>query len=564
MAKRFATMFFIMIGVVVFLLSAFLMVLFLAPGVQIFGIKYISVNTHGVNTGKVRIVDKFQELYGTSAFSGSVVINSDEVPVIVEFSESGQDYYYQYYDNYSGITNSTFDDPSISIVRDANGNAILTVNSFETFVFQNANSTRYLKLYVPLANISVNDGAGKQQYIYGSADPGASLRYTKNLTINSENAEISFYKNDASRAPAFNNVSIKTTGNIHYNNVHIKAMNFKFETDDTILVSSSLYTIVDAQSYDLNSTNGKVICQRELSGNLTATTKNGNIEVNRCKNLTINTELGDVVSCYDNRGIEIRGIVDIKTNAGSISISSIAGTGQNKIETGSGSVEIDKILNGTITTHRGAVALKSVNNITISTNMGNISVEEVLDSIDVSTKRGKIEIGAESMTVANVKASSTLGKVSVIDASGTVYIDTVSSDINFVNKNSQNIQIYAGGKLNAQNLKGIVSISAAETANLEFDTISNDTKVLLKESCSYVKIEATSVSRNELNYFVYGNPASIYESNNTGYATFSLFDSEKYLYNENVGKIKFEVIGDTKTGATTAVVDIYFDSSTDY
>ena len=148
MAKRFATMFFIMIGVVVFLLSAFLLVLFLAPGMPVFGIKYITINTHGVNTGKVRIIDTFQRKYGNTTFSGSIVVNSQEVPVIVEFAASGQDYFYQYYDNYSGITTSTIQDPSIEITRDAQGNAVFNVSSYETYVFQNANSSRYIKLFI--------------------------------------------------------------------------------------------------------------------------------------------------------------------------------------------------------------------------------------------------------------------------------------------------------------------------------------------------------------------------------------------------------------------------------
>ena len=564
MAKRFATMFFIMIGVVVFLLSAYILVLFLAPGASVFGIKYIMVNTHAVNTGKVRITETFRQKYGDTNFSGSIIVNSSEVPVIVEFTESGYEYYYQYYDNYSGITKSSIQDPSIVVERDNDGNAVFTVKSYESFIFQNGNSQRFIKLFIPLANISVSDYAGKQQFIYGDADPGAEGKYSTDLIINSVKADVQFYKSDADRAPAFDLLKIKTTGNVIYNGTHVKAMTFEFETNKTIKVSSSRVNIVDAKNYTLVSTSGRILAERELSGNLSAETKNGNIIINKCANLKVRTDLGDIVSCFKERGIQISGVVDIVTNAGSVEIDSILGTGQNNIKTGSGSVVIRKINNGTIATHRGSVTIKSVNNVVISTNMGSVDIEEALTSVDVTTKRGKIQLGAEGMVLNSPKANSYLGDVSIIDASGTVFISTIESDINFVNKNSDNIEINAGGKLTAKNLKGLITMTLSGESYLEFSNISNATKLLLNDSCKFVKIDALSVVRSKLNYMIVGKPASIYESNNAGYATYSLIDSKNYLTNDNKSGILFEVIGISAEGNASAKVDVYFNKSNEY
>jgi len=564
MAKRFATMFFIMIGVVIFLISTFLLVLFLAPGMPIFGLKYILVNTHAVNTGKVKIVDVFQAKYNSSNFSGSIIVNSEEVPVHVEFTAAGRDYYYQYFDNFSGITNSSIIDPSIEILRDENGNAVFNVNSYDTFVFQNGNSLRYIKLFIPLANISVTDVAGKQQYIYGDADPGASLKYTTDLTINADNASVYFYSNDKDRAAAFNKVAIKTTGNIFYNNTHVKALEYVYETNQSIKISSSLVANVDARSYTLTSHAGRIIAERELAGDLSATTTTGDVLVNKCVNLKVRSELGDVVPCYNNRGIQVSGVVDIESKAGSVEIDTVSGLGENKINLGSGSVKIKKINNGHISTHRGAIEIKSVNNLIITSNVGNVFVEEALTAVDVNTVRGKIVLGAEGMVLNAPKAVSTLGKVSVVDASGSVYISTVSGDVEFVNKNSDNIQIYAGGKLNATNLKGIVDISAAETAYLSFVNILNETTITAKQSCTYIKIEALNTARTSIDYLCVGNPVSIFEANNTGYATYSLYDSQKYLVNENSSAAEFRVIGDSANGESNATVDIYFNRNTEF
>lgn len=561
MAKRFATMFFIMIGVVIFLLSAFLLVLFLAPGVSVFGIKYISINTHGVNTGKIKITSTFNQKYGNTNFSGTVIINSSEVPVYVDFAEAGRDYYYEYYDNYSGITKSTFEDPSIIVERNDNGDAVLTVKSFETFAFENANSKRYVKVYIPLANISVSDYAGKEQYIYGDSDPGEQNKYQTSLIINAGAAPVSFSKSDSDRAPAFKRVAISTTNNISYNGCHIKAMTFAFETNKSIRITAGLTSNVDAKSYELVSNSGNILVNREVKGDLSAKTRNGNIQLFRCNNLSIDTELGDVYSCIENMKIEVKGIVNIKTTAGSITINKILGDGQNKIETGSGSVSINSMKNGTVSTHRGSVNIKSVNDVVISSNMGNISVEEVLKSIDVSTKRGKVMLGGEGMILKSPKVSSHLGKIKVINASEKVYIETISSDIEFVNGDSTDIEIHAGGKLAASNLKGLINMSLNETADLEFDDISKTTKILLKDGCSYVNINALNTVKDDLYYLLYGNPVSIYEANNTGYATYSLFGSKEYFIGENTDGVIFEILGDNQTGASSAKVDIYFNKS---
>lgn len=561
MAKRFATMFFIMIGVVIFLLSAFLLVLFLAPGFSLFGIKYITINTHGINTGKVKIIGAFNQIYGNDAFSGSIIINSNEVPVYVDFAAAGQDYYYEYYDNYSGITKSTIEDPKLLVERNENGDAVLTVQSFETFAFENANSSRYVKVYIPLANISVSDYAGKEQYLYGDSDPGERNKYQTNLIINAGSAPVEFSKSDKDRAPAFDRVEIKTTDSVKYNGCHIKAMTFAFESNKSIRITAGLTANIDAKSYELVSTSGNILVNREVKGDLVAKTKNGSIRFFSCNNANIYTELGDIYSCLDNRDIEILGTAKIKTTAGSITIDKILGDGQNRIETGSGSVMIDSLKNGTILTHRGSVNIRSVNDVIISSNMGNITIEEVLKSIDVSTKRGKITLGGKGMILKSPKVSSHLGKITVINASEKVYIESISSDIEFVNGDSNNIEIHAGGKLKAENLKGIINISLNESAELEFDDISNSTKILTKENCTHINIMAINTYKDDLYYLLYGNPVSIYEANNTGYATYSLFGSKDYFVGDNKNGIKFEILGDNQTGVSSAKVDIYFNKS---
>lgn len=563
MSKRFATIFFIMIGVVIFLLSAFLLVLLLAPGVSIFGIKYITLGTHKINTGKVLIENELAAIYGDGSFSKSLIINSSEVPVFVEFADAGTGYYYQYYDNFSGITKSSFTDPSIILEKDENGNAVLTVKSFDTFIFQNANSERFLKVFIPLANISVNDYVGKPLNLFGADDPGASLKYSTNLTINAGNADVDFRTGDKNRAAAFNNFTVNTTGKFALNGTHIKAMNFYYSTDKNIRVYYSYNLFVDAKNYYLSSTGGKIICQKEIVGTLSAETKNGDILLMNCGNVIAKSDLGDIKKVDDEYTL-ITKKVDIVTNAGSVEFDSITGNEKSTITTSGGSVRIGKMLDGTVNTHRGSITIGSARNIIASSEIGKIDIDQVLASAEISSNRGNVFVGEKDMVVSNIKLSSNIGDIKVLNTSGAVYIDSIKSDIYFENNSSQNIQIFAGHKLTAKNLKGAVNITLSGESYLEFDNVSNDTKILLKSSCSYVKIDALSTVRTNLNYFVYGNPASIYESNNTGYATFSLIESDKYLFNSKTSAIKFEVIGDSKNGTANAKVDIYFDRTPNY
>ena len=60
MAKRFTPVFFITLAIAVLCVAIFTLVLFMAPGMSVFGLKYISVNTHVVNQ-KFKISDVLAE-----------------------------------------------------------------------------------------------------------------------------------------------------------------------------------------------------------------------------------------------------------------------------------------------------------------------------------------------------------------------------------------------------------------------------------------------------------------------------------------------------------------------
>ena len=85
MGKRFGLIFFITLGSIIFIIAAFLLVLFLAPGFSLFGLRYIAMGTHTVDK---KITLNSMEYPG---FNRTVFVETHEVPVEIYFSETVAD-----------------------------------------------------------------------------------------------------------------------------------------------------------------------------------------------------------------------------------------------------------------------------------------------------------------------------------------------------------------------------------------------------------------------------------------------------------------------------------------
>lgn len=489
MGKRLASVFLITLGVALAGVVIFTLVLFMAPGLSIFGVKYIATGTHVVNESCV-LSDKLDG--GT--FSGSIRIEAEELPIYVVFSQKFT-YQVEYYDNYNGITNSSFDDPSIQFLKDANGTAVIKVNSFKKFVFENRNSSRYLKLYIPSALI------------------GASQAGQTNLEIVSTSSSVHFYDEvEDNYDPYFRNITIKTNGTVS-SSTEVKADNYSLKTINAIKIGENRVSNINATNYILNSTGGKIVVDRVVSGDINATTKNARIQILSCRNFTANSGYGDVYSARKTAGIKINGVANITTTAGIVEIDSILGTGKSVIETRTGNVKITNVQDLDLTTTRGFIRVNSARNINVQTSSGSITVETATESVTAKTKRGKVFLGGENNILHNPKVESTFGEVSVVSASGTVKIDTVKANVNFVNKDASNISLSVGGELSATKLLGAVDISVDGNANIEFLDFTQKSTITGLKTGSMVTIKLLNNDGNTFAYDLEGNDASLFEYN---------------------------------------------------
>lgn len=534
MAKRLSVIFFIVLGIIALVMTGLVLLLFLAPGFSAFGVRYIALHTRDYDSGEVRLIDK------VGSFTGDIEINAKEIPIYVYFTQSnGGDVAYKvrYVEKYSGLTKSKIEDPSLSVEK-RDGTVVITVNEYEKFIFQNANTEKYLNLYIPLENIS-GSGAGRT-----------------NLTINAPKSSVVFERElqneEDLRIPSFKNVTINTNGKIKYG-LEMNATTYEYNTNNSIVITEEKTSSFNATNYKLNSQKGKIEIKRAVAGDLYCTTKNGKITFVSCKNFVGETTYGDIYSSDKNKDITLAGIVRIKTGTGNITLGNVNGTGNSEIFTGSGNVKINKIKDGTIETKRGSVTIKSVNNMKITTNTGNVNIEESLSAIDVSTKRGRVNLGGENMVVNNPKVFSRIGRVNVTSALGEVYIETISSDVVFKNKTSDNVTIYSGGKLTATNLTGKVVLTANKDTELTFAKISDNVNVKLGKNCKNLVVKAYSDAYSDTRYIISGKESTIYEDDPT-----DDIDPYKMISGDELTNKKDGTGPLLDISATSAKIDVYF------
>ena len=159
--------------------------------------------------------------------------------------------------------------------------------------------------------------------------------------------------------------------------------------------------------------------------------------------------------------------------------------------------------------------------------MGKVTVEEVLTKVDIDTVRGNIELGGEGMTINNADVFSRLGNVNMNSASQAVRVETIRGNVSFVNTDSENITLISGGKVNAKGLTGAVYVSANKNSEIEFTTITKDSKIELGDGCKTCVVWALENSKDDTRYILKGSNVTRYTDNDNGTGTFSKMESSK-------------------------------------
>lgn len=540
MTKRFFATLLIVLAVLIFLGAAFFLVLFLAPGFSVFGLKYIAADTRAVAVNKMSLTeyivnrDANDEYTSTSQVYNSVTgikVESTEIAVNFILSQ-GWDFEVEYYDNYNGFTTTNIEYPSIT-VGFANNIISIKTSEFEKIIGEMANSKRYLNIYLPLKDV------------------GSTRVNEIDLEVNSKRSNINFTKeqgNADARYAQFKTLKISTGGTLGTDSP-MTANNFVWKTSRKIDISDS-GNFITAQSYELESTGSSITVSAPVVGDLKATTDYGNISFQRVGgSLYATTEHGNIIGNGDST---VSGLVFLSTKSGSVNIKTIVGpNGNSTIETHSGNVNIDTLENAEITTTRGEVNIRSLNSAKITTNMGKVTVEEVKADVDINTKRGNVYVGGTDMVVNNPKIFSRLGKVFVYSASGETTIETISGNVDFTNTDSTAININCGGKLTTANLTGAVTIVAEKDATLGFGLITDDVNITLGDDCKDLSMFCTETLMNEVRYSLEGRYVEVYTQNDTG--GYSRVKEGETQYNQDNADAPL-----VKVTGKNALIKVYF------
>jgi len=260
---------------------------------------------------------------------------------------------------------------------------------------------------------------------------------------------------------------------------------------------------IQAKSADLKSTGSSISVQNALSGDLKVQTKSGDISFVSCKNLTVKSGSGSVKkygtglnSVYENVKIETRG-GDVSLGAiGTASLDSFC-----EIKTVSGNININSMVDGTITTERGKVNIETARSLVVNDNIGDVTIKNITNNLTISGRNGDVLLGVGGV-INSPTVQTTTGKINVSNTKGNVSLVSSNGKIIFNNGDSENIKLKAGKGLTGKNLKGEVEAYSNRNMSLTFKEITGNVNITAGSKCDVVEVDATCKLHSNVDYYL--------------------------------------------------------------
>lgn len=459
----------VVLGCALLFVAGSVLIMFLAPGTEIFGIRYVASGT-----SKCENVNKSLE-----AFSGDVYIDTKNVPITIKFTE-GYAYAVDFCQNFIGFTKSKQKVASYSEEYKEN-NLYITANEIEEFVYsQKADQFFRFNIYLPQTFFS--DG-------------------TRNIYIKSKTSSVKILGK-----ATLNNFTMQSDGGFSVPEESKLSVNNKIQIKSSKLID--LGKNVSCFTCDLESTGNSINVANEIYGDIVAKTSGGDLKFTACNNLTFTSKSGSV-KAYGSVENSVRNSVKIKTNGGSVNLGKIntlngvlvtvAPKDMTNIKTEGGAININEMKGGVVSTSRGRVTITKVDEIEINSKTGNVIVKNVSDKIVVNGKNGRVSLG-EGGEVANPEVSTTTGAIFVYGATGTVKLYSKSNDVTFENSASDNIELHSGKNLVAKNLKGKVTAYSRSDGKYEFSEVTGNANITSGTRTDHITIDLPNSHAGTFDY----------------------------------------------------------------
>lgn len=474
MKKKILGIFIVLVFLVCFFFTGSAVILFMAPGVELFGIRYIP---HKQSV--------FQKSLNIEDFSGeSIYIDTYNVPITINYTDyySSKLYFVQ---EFVGFTKSGYDKANIEMSLDDEKN--IHIETKELVKWMYADSTGEYKLVLDLSKHSA---------------------LNKNLFINSNSSKVVI-----NGGATYKDVNIVTNGELSVVNGVISSDNFKYHTNKMININNS----INAKNYDLKSTGSSINVSKEIDGDLTAKTKGGDIKFISCNNLNAETGGGNI-SSFNESANYINSSTNIKTSGGDVSLGHIS-VADNlalcNIKSNSGKIKIVSMFDGVVSSNRGDIEIGEARAIILNTRIGDINVQTIKNEVVVNGRNGNVKLG-ELGSATNVKVFTTTGEIEVFNAYGMINLESVNSSVMLNNKGSENIKLKSGRTLFADGLKGAVDIYANGDISAQFESVSGPVNIETGTKSNNINIDASKSSYLDVDYSIRstkGKEAKVYIGN---------------------------------------------------
>lgn len=505
------------------LIAGLAVVMVIAPGADILGLKYIRATSGSIDTA--------ESYYVGDLLQGDIVVNGDNILTKVNFVQS-YSFTVRLVDIYNGYCRSDADpDVKMEIV---DGIINFTSNEYHPFVYHNRSEDSALYINIPI-------------YLKGR------------VTVNCKSSNVVV----CGMSGTLDELVINTSGKVtvedgaRLNNLNINVSSKKVTIGENVELNGNV---------SIKSSNSDVTILCPVSGNINMESKGGSLKFKSCKDLTLKASSTSVGSSYDgvnivngttnietNDDVNLRpvGEVNIVTKRGKVTIGETDGeinsnvnvttksgkittigkfTGETNLTTNSGDFVISWLKNSNIKTTYGQVDANRIDSGTINAGNSNVTILFVQENINIVTRGGDVKLGSKSSSFdGSATIKTTVGDVNINNAKGKSYeITTEYGDIviNAVENNKSNLKLTSyRGDITANNCCAETEIKS--NGKINCTVISRTAKMVIegknKEVCVKLKYKYVySLHSNKLNN-IYINGEVIESSED---ATGSVYDPE--------------------------------------
>ena len=435
------------------------MFLILAPGVEIFGIRYVAV---GQGEYELPQSEEFMP-----NFSGDIYIEAEDIPINIKF-DLIHNVHVEYKQVFVGFTRSKNKFPAFSYeVKD--NNLHLKSSDLVTFLYstQDLNSADcYYNVYLP----------------YEMKD--------RNIFVKSLNGVINF---NASGSKKLKNVSFETINKVNITG-ELNVEELKFSTRESITITEN----INAEKYILDIGNNDFKIDRDIAGTVDVQSGGATLYMKKANKVVFKSSSGSLKPIKDSEIIVNDCVVE--TKSGIVEIAQINSDNDNVVKTTSGSIKVGSAGNVIIENLRGNTTVGSVKTANIVGGFGSITVGEVLSKITAETKNGNIFLGEEEKKVNNPTVKSATGKIIVNNGCGNIDLNSENNSVKMFGDAVTKVKINAGEEVEATNLTGKIDITANGLVDVQIIKITDDVTIKTTDGCRNVNVDLKNHILNDFNY----------------------------------------------------------------